>query len=63
MATAADNREALSVGQQPPLLISILCLEDTCVPGEPVHDVGRVAVFICCYMAEVDQMISPAMAH
>ena len=60
---AVDNREALSVGQQPPVLISILRSEDTCVPGEPVHDVGIVVVFTCCYMAEVDQMISPTMAH
>lgn len=60
-----DNKEAFSVRQQPFLLISELCSEDryTCVPVESLHDVGRAAVFICCYMAEVDQMINLAMAH
>lgn len=65
MAAPMDNKEAFSVGQQPPLLISNLCSEDryTCVSVESDHDVDRAAVFICCYMAAVDQMISPAMAH
>lgn len=46
------QQRGLSVGQQPPP-----------VPAEAVHDVGRAAVFICRCMAEVDQMISPAVAH
>lgn len=48
--------------REPPFLISELCSDDryTCVS---VYDVGRAAVFICCYIAEGDQMIGPAMAH
>ena len=62
MAAPTDNKEAFSVGKRPPFLISKLCCEDryTCVS---VSDVGRAAVFICCYMAEGDQMIGPVTAH
>ncbi len=64
MAAPMNNKEAFFVEQQPPPSHSNLRSEDryTCVSVESDHDV-RAPPFICCYMAEVDQMISPAMAH
>ena len=65
MGAPVDNKGALSTGHQPSTLISNMCTEDryTCVSVQSVHDVGRVAVFICSYTAEGDHMISPALAH
>lgn len=66
LAFQGTKRTCLSVS-------SVLFSSATCAlrTGTPASVETRVcpwcgcstAVFVCCYMAEVDQMISPAMAH